>query len=76
MNTMTEKEILNQIEDVLDVSENSLTIEMELASISEYDSMAKLSLIVLSDDEFDKKLTAEQINDFKTVGDIVNFLSK
>lgn len=73
---MTEKEILNQIEDVLDVSENSLTIEMELASISEYDSMAKLSLIVLSDDEFDKKLTAEQINDFKTVGDIVNFLSK
>ena len=73
---MTEKEILNQIEDVLDMSENSLTIEMELASISEYDSMAKLSLIVLSDDEFDKKLTAEQINDFKTVGDIVNFLSK
>lgn len=75
MNTMTEKEILNQIEDVLDVSENSLTIEMELASISEYDSMAKLSLIVLSDDEFNKKLTAEQINDFNTVGDIVNFLS-
>jgi acyl carrier protein len=72
---MTEKEILNQIEDVLDVSENSLSLEMELASISEYDSMAKLSLIVLSDDEFDKKLTAEQINDFKTVGDIVNFLS-
>ena len=72
---MTEKEILNQIEDVLDVSENSLSLEMELVAISEYDSMAKLSLIVLSDDEFDKKLTAEQINDFKTVGDIVNFLS-
>lgn len=71
---MTEKEILNQIEDVLDVTENSLTLEMELASIAEYDSMAKLSLIVLSDDEFDKKLTAEQINDFNTIGDIVSFL--
>lgn len=72
---MTEKEILNQIEDVLDVSKGYLTLDMELSSIAEYDSMAKLSLIVHSDDEFNKKLTAEQINDFKIVGDIVNFLN-
>ncbi|MEN9304697.1 MAG: hypothetical protein RL264_3126 [Bacteroidota bacterium] len=72
---MTQKEILNQIEDVLDVSIDSLSIEMELSSIDEYDSMAKLSLIVMCDDEFNKKLTAEQLNDFKTIGDIVVFLS-
>ena len=36
--------------------------------------MAKLSLIVLCDDEFDKKLTGEQIREFKTVKDILNFL--
>jgi acyl carrier protein len=72
---MTQKEILNQIEDVLDVNIDSLSIDMELSSIDEYDSMAKLSLIVMCDDEFNKKLTAEQLNEFKTVGDIVKFLS-
>jgi len=72
---MTEKEILNQIEDVLDVNTDTLSLEMELSSIEEYDSMAKLSLIVMCDDEFNKKLTAEQLNEFKTVGDIVDFLS-
>lgn len=72
---MNQIEILNQIEDVLDVEANSLNFDMELNSIDEFDSMAKLSLIVLCDDEFGKKLTAEQLNDFKTVGDIVNFLA-
>jgi acyl carrier protein len=72
---MNQIEILNQIEDVLDVEANSLNLDMELNSIDEFDSMAKLSLIVLCDDEFGKKLTAEQLNDFKTVGDIVNFLA-
>ena len=46
-----------------------------LADIEEYDSMAKLSLIVMSDDEFDKKLTGEQILKFVTIQDIVDFLS-
>jgi acyl carrier protein len=71
---MTQKEILDQIEDLLEVEAGSLTLEMELNSIDEFDSMAKLSLIVLSDDEFSKKLTAEQLNDFVTIKDIVDFL--
>ena len=37
--------------------------------------MAKLSLIVLCDEEFGKKLTGEQIRAFKTVGDIITFLA-
>lgn len=72
---MTQHELLNHIEDLLDVIPDSLSIETELCSIVEYDSMAKLSLIVFCDDEFNKKLTAEQLNSFFTVGDIVKFLS-
>ena len=72
---MLQSEVLNQIEEVLDVNEGLLNMDMELDTIEEYDSMAKLSLIVMSDDDFDKKLTAEQLNDFKTVGDIVKFLT-
>ena len=36
--------------------------------------MAKLSLIVLFDDEFGKKLTGEKIREFKTIGDILAFM--
>lgn len=72
---MSQSEVLNQIEEVLDVNEGGLSMDMKLDTVEEYDSMAKLSLIVMSDDDFDKKLTAEQLNDFKTVEDIVAFLS-
>jgi acyl carrier protein len=37
--------------------------------------MAKLSIIVLADDDFNKKLTGETMREFKTVGDIITFLS-
>ncbi len=72
---MTRDEIIRMIEDMLDVESGSLTEQTLLADIEEYDSMAKLSLIVMSDDEFDKKLTGEQILKFVTIQDIVDFLS-
>jgi acyl carrier protein len=71
---MTKQEKIYLIEEVLDVSANSLTDSSILDQINEYDSMAKLSLIVMCDDEFNKKLTGEQIREFKTIGDILNFL--
>ncbi len=72
---MTVQEKLNLIEEALELDVNSLTEDKALADISEYDSMAKLTIIVLADDEFGTKLTGEQLRDFKTVGDIVAFLS-
>lgn len=72
---MTQQAILNLLEDTLDLDMNSLSLDQPLAEIDEYDSMAKLSVIVLADDEFGKKLTGEQMRAFQTVGDIVDFLS-
>lgn len=71
---MTNQEKINLIEDALELDLNSLSEDTLLSDIAEYDSMAKLSIIVMCDDEFGKKLTGEQIRDFKTVGDIVSFL--
>ena len=61
---------------MLELESGALAPETELSSIDEYDSMAKLSLIVLMDDEFSKKLTGEQIREFKTVQDILNFMGE
>ncbi len=71
---MTKTEKLAMLEDMLELDSGSLNEEIELTTIEEYDSMAKLSLIVLMDDEFGKKLTGEQIREFKTIGDILDFM--
>ena len=73
---MTQEEKIALLEDMLELESGALAPETELISIDEYDSMAKLSLIVLMDDEFSKKLTGEQIREFKTVQDILNFMGE
>lgn len=71
---MTQEEKIALLEDMLELDRNILTPETELSSIDEYDSMAKLSLIVLMDEECGKKLTGEQIRKFETVKDILDFM--
>jgi acyl carrier protein len=71
---MTNKEKISLIEEALEIDENTLKEETFLTDIAEYDSMAKLTLIVLCDDEFSKKLTGEQIKEFKTIRDILDFM--
>ena len=73
---MTEREKLALLEDMLELDEGDLTVGTILDDIDEYDSMAKLSLIVLMEDEFDVKLTADIIRGFETVGDIVALMEK
>lgn len=73
---MTEREKLALLEDMLELDEGDLTLERELSDLDEYDSMAKLSLIVLMEDEFGVKLTGDVIKGFKTVGDIVALMNK
>lgn len=69
---MTNEEKIALIEDMLEIDGGTLKANTDLSTIEEYDSMAKLSLIVLFDEECGKKLTGEQIRTFKTVGDIMS----
>ena len=60
--------------DLFEVEPEEIVAEQELSSFDAWDSMSKLSLIVLMDDECGKKLTGEQILQFKTLGDIMDFM--
>ena len=73
---MTKEEKIALLEDMLELEAGALNENTVLADVAEYDSMAKLSLIVLMDDEFNKKLTGEQIRKFKTIQDILNFMDE
>lgn len=68
---MKMEEKIGMLEEMLEMDEGILTVETKLDEIDTFDSMAKLSLIVLFDDEFGKKLTGEQIKKFVTIGDII-----
>ena len=62
------------LEEVMELDEGALAPEMKLGEIEEYDSMVKLSLIVLMKDEFDKTITVKEINNFVTVQDVLDFM--
>ena len=68
------KEKINKIEEMLEIDENTLTLDTELNSLDEWDSVAILSTIVMLDEEFGKKLLGEQIQKFHTVKDILDFM--
>lgn len=70
------KEKLALLEDTFDVDEGALTPDMGLDELEEYDSMTKLSLIVMVEEEFGKKLSGDVIKGFKTIQDILNVMNK
>ena len=71
---MERTEKINLFEEMLDLELGTLSESTLLSDIEEFDSMSKLSLIVLMDDEFGKKLTGEQLREFKTVADVIDFM--
>lgn len=71
---MTTKEKLALLEDMFDMDEGALDPAAELNDLDEWDSMAKLSLIVLMDDECGKELKSDDIKKFNTVQDILDFM--
>ena len=71
---MSTKEKLALLEDMLELDEGTLDASAELSTIEEWDSVAKLSLIVLLDDECGKELKSDDIKKFITVQDILDYM--
>jgi len=71
---MTNGEKLAMLEEIFDMDEGTLSADMQLEELEQWDSMAKLSVIVLMDDEFGKELTGDQIKKFVKVQDILDFM--
>lgn len=71
---MSTKEKLALLEEMFDMDEGTLDAETELSNLDQWDSMAKLSLIVLMDDECGKELKSDDIKKFNTVQDILDFM--
>lgn len=71
---MTDEKKLELLADTFDCATEDLSDDMSLDELENWNSMTKLSLIVLMDDEFGKTLTSDEIKGFKTVGDVMAFM--
>lgn len=73
---MTTEEKLALLEETLETDEGALNLEMSLDEVEEYDSMSRLGIIVMMEDEFGVKLTGEHFKGFKVIGDIIAMMDK
>ena len=73
---MTEKEKIALLAETLEADEEELKPETELTEIEQYDSMGKLSIIVMMEDNFGVKLDSDIVKSFVKVGDILAMMKK
>lgn len=74
---MTYNEKMQLFKETFNINDDvELDINMPLTSLDEWDSMSKLSLIVIFNDYCNKKLTFEILNQCHTLKDIFDEMDK
>lgn len=72
---MTLEEKLALIAETLDADKANIRPEVELKTLDEWDSMGVISTIAMLDKKYNKVLNAEQIDQLKTVQDILDLMA-
>lgn len=71
---MKTQEFIDKLKEALEAEDAKLTKESLLKSIPGYDSMAVLSIIAFVDENFNKKLTAVQLNSLTTIASLMDLI--
>ncbi len=71
---MTAKEKLALLEDMFEMDEGTLKATDELRSVKGWDSVTALSLLILIQENCGKVLKSEDLKNFKTIQDILDFM--
>lgn len=71
---MSLEEKLQVLEEILELDEGVLKEDDVLEELEEWDSMSKLYLVSYVKENMNKRLTIEEIRNFKTVQDVCNYL--
>jgi acyl carrier protein len=71
-----ENQFLIELDELLELPIGTLKLDTILKTIQSWDSMAKLSLIVMLSDNYNVKTTNDDLKKFIKVEDILNFIRK
>jgi acyl carrier protein len=74
---MEESKFLAEFKEALEMEENAeLTMQASFREIDEWDSLARLSLIALLDDEYEVEMESSDLEGLVTIQDLYNWLSR
>ena len=72
--------VLDQIKEILkdtmDIDESKFTLDAKLKEDLELDSLDSVELIMSAEEEFGIEIPDEDVMNFKTVNDIVNYIEE
>lgn len=68
---MNDEEKIALVKEVLEIEDETIVAETRLDDLKEFNSMGVLSLIIMFEDEFNKKISGKDIRNCKTIGDIL-----
>lgn len=72
--------VLDQIKEILkdtmDINESKITLDAKLKEDLELDSLDSVELIMSAEEEFGIEIPDEDVMNFKTVNDIVNYIEE
>lgn len=68
---MTREDFTREFADMLGIDPHSLTLDLEMASLPEWDSVAYLSAMVLIDEKLAVTIRPDVISNSKTYGEIL-----
>ena len=71
---MVFEKIKKMLAEQLEASEDDMTMETDIAEDLEADSLDVVELLMLIEDEFDVEIPDEEIENLKTIGDVVNYI--
>lgn len=71
---MTEDDVMRRIADVLEVEPGTIRFETKHADVASWDSMGKICLLLMIDEEFGIKLAPNETSSLNSVESIVNLL--
>ena len=66
-----EKDFLQKLADVLEVTDRSLNVEDKFRDYDEWDSLAFLSLIAMIDEEYDVIIEGKEFKRLTTVSEVI-----
>ena len=62
--------------DQLDLEEDKVTMDSDIMEDFEADSLDVVDLVMSIEDEFGREVPADQIENFRTVGDVVRYIEE
>ena len=73
---MGEKEILSELELIIEADPATLQANAELAQLDRWDSIAVVSFMAIADEKFGVILSAKELEKAATVADLINLVQK